>query len=84
MMMQIDYETNQILSTTAVDVKNSEDSLVKMYQRFKKCFQGAFNFDEALERQKLSRDGIELLRTNLKSSKFVPKFLVDNQVILKL
>lgn len=68
------------LSSTTVCVETSADSLVKMIQRFQKCFGNAFDFDEALKRQDLTRDGIELLRVKLKSSKLVPKFLVDNQV----
>jgi hypothetical protein len=51
-----------------------------MKQLFQRLYKGAFNFDEALERQNLTRDGVELLRIKLKSSKVIPKFVVDNQV----
>lgn len=51
-----------------------------MIQLFQKIYKSAFCFDEALERQKLTREGVELLRVKLKSSKIVPKFVIDNQV----
>lgn len=59
----------------------SEDSFAKMIERFKKCFKAAYDFDEALDRQKLSRESIELLREKLKLSEVVPKLLIDNQVV---
>jgi hypothetical protein len=40
----------------------------------------AYNFEEALKRQNLKKESVELLRLKLKSSTVVPKFLVDNQV----
>jgi hypothetical protein len=51
-------------------------------EKFHKVCKNAFNFDEALQRQNLNRESIELLRLKLKSIEAVPKFLVDNQVSL--
>lgn len=51
-----------------------------MLVRFKELFGSAYDFDEACERQKLTREMVEQLREKLKSSEIVPKILIDNQV----
>lgn len=49
-------------------------------ERFRELCKDAYDLDEALERQKLEKKSVELLRSKLKTIKSVPKFLVDNQV----
>jgi hypothetical protein len=49
-------------------------------ERFREICKDAYDFDEALKRQNLKKESVELLRLKLKSVKIAPKFLVDNQV----
>lgn len=51
-----------------------------LLQRFRQTCGGAYNVEEALQRQNLKRKDIEAVREKLKSVAVVPKFLVDNQV----
>lgn len=41
----------------------------------------AFDYKEALERQGLKQDDVDRLREKIQTSKCVPKFLVDKQVV---
>lgn len=56
---------------------------LKMIPKFQRLFKSAYDLDEALERRNLTREGIELLRERIKSTKFIPKFVIDNQVTLR-
>lgn len=57
---------------------------LKMIPKFQRLFKSAYDLDEALERRNLTREGIELLRERIKSAKFIPKFVIDNQVSLEV
>ncbi|KAG5679563.1 hypothetical protein PVAND_009123 [Polypedilum vanderplanki] len=58
--------------------------MLLMLQRFKEILKSAYNYNEALEREKLSQENVNLLREKLKSSKIVPQSLVDKQLLLFL
>jgi hypothetical protein len=51
-----------------------------MIARFREILASAFNYLNALEREKLKQSDVNLLRGKLKESKIVPKSLVDKQV----
>lgn len=52
--------------------------------RFKEILGFAYDYKKALERENLKQENVNLLRERLKSSKIVPKSLVDKQLLLFL
>lgn len=48
--------------------------------RFKQIINAAYNYQEAIERENLKQENIQLLREKVKSSDLVPKSLIDRQV----
>lgn len=48
--------------------------------RFKQLLEGAYNYQEALERENQKQDNVRALREKVKLSAHVPKFIVDMQV----
>lgn len=48
--------------------------------RFKHIIDCAYSYKEALERENLKQESVNRLREKVKTSKFVPKFIVDQQV----
>lgn len=49
-------------------------------QKFVKLIKTAYNYEEALKRQNLRQEDVDLLRERAKGSKSVPKFIIDKQV----
>lgn len=51
-----------------------------MFARFRDILKSAYSYKEALERENLTQENVNLLREKLKSSKVVPQSLADKQV----
>lgn len=54
--------------------------LFEMFARFREILKSAYNYKEALDRENLTQENVNLLREKLKSSKVVPQSLADKQV----
>lgn len=50
------------------------------FPTYQKYIENAYNLNEAMERLGFTRDDIERLRVKAKSSKLIPKYMIDNQV----
>lgn len=50
-------------------------------EKFMKLLRNAYDYDEALKRQNLKQDNVNRLREKIKGLKYVPKFIIDKQVI---
>lgn len=51
-----------------------------MLSRFKRIIDCAYDYSEALEREKLQQESVDSLREKLLYSSIVPKFIDDKQV----
>ncbi|XP_070500251.1 alpha-tocopherol transfer protein-like [Chironomus tepperi] len=58
--------------------------LFDMFARFREILKSAYNYKEALDRENLTQENINLLREKLKNSKVVPQSLADKQLIFFL
>lgn len=60
-----------------------DDSLGTMFllTRFKQIIECAYDYQQAIERENLKRENLQDLREKVKSSEFVPKSLIDRQVM---
>jgi hypothetical protein len=50
---------------------------------YNQLIKGAYDYKQALERQSLRHENVKLLREKVKTSEFVPKFIMDKQVTHK-
>lgn len=48
--------------------------------KFLRFFDSTYDYEKALKAMKLKQSDVESLRKKVKSSKYVPKFIVDKQV----
>lgn len=55
----------------------------EMSLNFQDIIDKAFNYEEALIRQGLKQEDVEKLRDKVRDSKFVPKSIVDKQVMTR-
>lgn len=51
-----------------------------LVSKFKQIVNSAFNYNEALDRQNIRQESVNLLREKVKSIESVPKFIFDRQV----
>lgn len=51
-----------------------------MIQEFEQFLENAYDFQEALERQKIKKEDLDALREMIKRSKLVPRYIHDKQV----
>lgn len=50
------------------------------FSGFELFIEGSYNYEEALERQGLKQEDVDLLRQKVKRSKLVPRFIHDKNV----
>lgn len=51
-----------------------------MFAKFEHIIEGAYDYNEALKRQSLKQEDVDLLRQKAKKSKIIPRFIHDKQV----
>lgn len=51
-----------------------------MDRKFEEIINNAYDYEEALERQGIKQEDVDLLREKIKKSKLVPQYINDKQV----
>lgn len=51
-----------------------------MFAKFEHIIECAYDYNEALKRQNLKQEDVDLLREKAKRSKLIPRFIHDKQV----
>jgi hypothetical protein len=55
-----------------------------MDPRFQRIINNAYDYQEALDRQGIKQEDVDLLREKIKRSKIVPQYIHDKQVRLMI